>query len=78
MPCNMFLWFVFWNVLYNNVIFGVNEMSIEKPKSLLDNFRIELIKLVNKYSGMEMTNAETVGCLEFIKFELMQNKQTKL
>jgi hypothetical protein len=39
--------------------------------NLGDNFYDDLTALIEKYSGMEMTNAEAVGYLEFKKFELL-------
>lgn len=39
--------------------------------NLGDQFYDELTALINKYSGMEMTNAEAVGYLMFKVNELM-------
>lgn len=36
-----------------------------------ENFYDDLTELINKYSGMEMTNAEAVGYLMFKVNELM-------
>lgn len=40
-------------------------------KSLVDSFEIELSKLIEKYSNMEMTKAEAVGVLEFAKINII-------
>jgi len=40
-------------------------------KSLLDQFDVELYNLIEKYSGMELTCAETIGVLEFTKARII-------
>jgi len=42
--------------------------------NLGDQFFDELTALIEKYSGLEMTNAEAVGYLEFKKFEILNTE----
>jgi len=42
--------------------------------SLIEQFENELSDLIDKFSGMEITNAECIGVLEFQKFKILNAK----
>jgi len=42
--------------------------------SLIEQFENELSDLIDKFSGMEITNAECIGVLEFQKFKILDAK----
>lgn len=46
-------------------------------KSLGEQFYDELWEVINRYSGMEMTNAEAVGYFEIIKNEIIENSKAE-
>ena len=44
-------------------------------KPLLTQFEEELSDLLDKYSEMELTNAEAVGVLEYAKFSILHEDE---
>lgn len=48
------------------------EADVEPCKSLLDSFEQELFQLIEKYSSMEITNAEAIGVLEIAKSRIIK------
>ncbi|MCK5019626.1 MAG: hypothetical protein KAS32_21385 [Candidatus Peribacteraceae bacterium] len=42
--------------------------------TLIGQFEHDLSELIDKYSALEMTNAEAVGVLEFQKFAILNQK----
>lgn len=40
-------------------------------ETLISQFEIELMDLIEKYSGMEMTSAQAIGVLEFQKHRIL-------